>query len=93
MSAEAHLVPLQYGEFRVGFNKDVEDTRVVSYGIRWLIDHYISKQWTQHDIDCAEIFYRYAFATHHPRSSVGSPYRSDLYRSYACIQVCMTNPE
>lgn len=56
------VVPVQYGEFRVGFNKDALDTRVVSYGIRWLIDHYISKQWTQHDIDCAEIFYRYVCA-------------------------------
>ncbi|MEW5302022.1 MAG: hypothetical protein WDW36_004834 [Sanguina aurantia] len=67
-----------YGEFRVGFNKDVEDTRVVSYGIRWLIDHYISKQWTQHDIDCAEIFYR----THMAPRNTSFPFPKAIFERF-----------
>lgn len=61
----------------MGFNKDALDTRVVSYGIRWLIDHYISKQWTQHDIDCAEIFYRYVSVVQKTWSLMGQQYDAD----------------
>ena len=48
----------QYGEFRVGFQKDKEDTRIVAYGIRYLIDNYIAKQWTMEDVERADLFYK-----------------------------------
>ena len=48
----------QYGEFRVGYQKDQEDTRIVSYGIRYIIDNYISKQWTLEDVERADLFYK-----------------------------------
>lgn len=48
----------QYGEFRCGYGKDKEDTRMVSYGIRYLVENYVSRQWTMQDIDQAERFYR-----------------------------------
>ncbi|KAJ9526609.1 hypothetical protein QJQ45_017620 [Haematococcus lacustris] len=53
--ATAHA---QYGEFRVGYAKDDKDTRMVAYGIRYLIENYIAKQWTMQDIDNADTFYR-----------------------------------
>ncbi len=50
--------PPQYGEFRQGFNKDKVDTRMVNYGIRYLVENYISKPWTREDVAMAEAFYR-----------------------------------
>lgn len=47
-----------YGEFRQGYNKDKADTRMVAYGIRYLIEHYIAKPWTMRDVDLAEAFYK-----------------------------------
>lgn len=47
-----------YGEFRSGFNKDKTDTRFVAYGIRYLIESYIAKQWTLEDVDRACIFFK-----------------------------------
>lgn len=34
------------------------DTRMVSYGIRYVIEHYINKQWTLEDVEKADIFYK-----------------------------------
>jgi len=48
----------QYGEFRVGYEKDKEDTRIVAYGIRYLIDNYIAKRWTMEDVERADLFYK-----------------------------------
>ena len=47
-----------YGEFRAGFNKDQEDTRLVAYGIRYIIENHVCRQWTMQDIDQADLFYR-----------------------------------
>lgn len=55
-----------YGEFRHSLNKDQADSRLVYYGIRYIIDNYIAKRWTQKDIDEAEMFY----GTHGP----GTPF-------------------
>ena len=49
---------VQYGEFRTGFNKDKKDTRMLCYGIRYLIENYISQQWTMEDVERADEFYR-----------------------------------
>lgn len=51
---------MQYGEFRQGFNKDKTDTRMVSYGMRYLVENYIAKPWTMEDVEMAEAFYRCA---------------------------------
>ncbi len=48
----------QYGEFRVGYAKDAADTRCVYYGIRYLVENYLSKQWTLEDVEQADLFYR-----------------------------------
>jgi hypothetical protein len=50
--------PTQYGEFRHGYAKDKADTRIVSYGLRYFIEQYISKRWTLEDVERADIFYK-----------------------------------
>ncbi|KAG2442447.1 hypothetical protein HXX76_002533 [Chlamydomonas incerta] len=54
-----------YGEFRQGFNKDKTDTRMVSYGMRYLVENYISRQWTMEDVEMADAFYRTHMAPNH----------------------------
>jgi nicotinamide phosphoribosyltransferase len=49
---------MQYGEFRVGYQKDMIDTRIVAYGIRYLIENYIAKQWTLEDVERADVFFK-----------------------------------
>jgi len=46
-----------YGEFRCGYNGDKEDTRLLFYGIRYIIENYISVKWTIQDVELAEKFY------------------------------------
>jgi nicotinic acid phosphoribosyltransferase len=45
-----------YGECRTAFNKDPEDSRIVFYGLRYIIEQYISKKWTIEDIEGTEKF-------------------------------------
>ena len=49
---------MQYGEFRSGFDRDTEDTRMVVYGIRYLLETYLHRQWTVEDVEKADKFYR-----------------------------------
>lgn len=51
---------LQYGEFRTGFNGDKEDTRMVVWGLRYVLENYVMRQWTVEDVERADIFYRYS---------------------------------
>ena len=51
----------QYGEFRCGFNRDTKDTRMVVYGIRYLLETYLLRQWTVEDVEKAAKFYRLVF--------------------------------
>lgn len=53
-----HILVPQYGEFRCGYAKDASDTRMVAYGIRYLIENYISKPWTLEDVERADTFYK-----------------------------------
>lgn len=47
-----------YGEFRTGYNDDREDTRILFYGIRYVIENYIAVRWTLEDVEKAEIFFK-----------------------------------
>lgn len=51
---------VQYGEFRSGFDGDTEDTRLVAYGIQYIVENFVAKQWTMDDLDKAAKFFRYA---------------------------------
>eukprot|EP00955_Chlamydomonas_euryale_P114302 366268-Chlamydomonas_euryale.AAC.2 len=58
-NALSHGYPrAQYGEFRSGFDKDKEDTRMLFYGIRYIVEEYVSKQWTMEDVERADQFYK-----------------------------------
>lgn len=37
---------MQYGEFRSGYDKDTEDTRIVWFGIRYIVETYLNRRWT-----------------------------------------------
>ncbi len=50
----------QYGEFRNGYAKDKVDTRIVTYGLRYFIEQYVSKRWTLDDVERADAFFRCA---------------------------------
>jgi len=53
-------VSAQYGEFRAGFDGDTEDTRLVFYGMRYIIENFVARQWTQRDVDEAALFFKCA---------------------------------
>eukprot|EP00878_Enallax_costatus_P024999 GHUV01026716.1.p1 GENE.GHUV01026716.1~~GHUV01026716.1.p1 ORF type:complete len:157 (+),score=31.78 GHUV01026716.1:226-696(+) len=48
-----------YGEFRQGFNKDTEDTRLLFYGMRYILENYVFRPWTEEDVEKADLFFRY----------------------------------
>ncbi|KAJ2806403.1 hypothetical protein H4R21_000879 [Coemansia helicoidea] len=49
-----------YVEFRHGFDKDDGDQRMVFYGLRYVIEEYVSRQWREQDVEQAAAF----FSTH-----------------------------
>lgn len=55
------LLPLllQYGGFRSGYAGDKEDTRVLLYGMRYILENYVFRPWTEEDVEKADLFYRY----------------------------------
>jgi hypothetical protein len=57
-SSDVPSVSMQYGEFRGGFDRDKEDTRLVFYGVRYLVENYVSRRWTMEDIEKAAVFHR-----------------------------------
>lgn len=60
MSHAFFLLLLQYGEFRTGFKGDKEDTRMVVWGLRYILENYVIRQWTVEDVERADVFYRCA---------------------------------
>lgn len=66
---------MQYGEFRHGFDKDDTDTRIVFYGIRYILENYLLKQWTMDDVDKCDAF----FSTHLAPTFSSFPYPKDLF--------------
>ncbi|KAG0338438.1 hypothetical protein BG004_007220 [Podila humilis] len=47
-----------YGEMRQAYDKDPNDQRIVFYGIRYIVENYIAKQWTAHDVEKADHFFK-----------------------------------
>jgi len=64
-----------YGEFRTGFDNDKSDCRIVWYGIRYIIEHHVSKRWTIQEIDKVDAFY----ATHMAPGHGKFPYPRELF--------------
>ena len=63
-----------YGEFRAPFNKDKEDSRIVYYGIRYIVENYIAIKHTLKDVEEADAF----FKTHNA-GATPFPYPKDLF--------------
>ncbi|KAJ2783880.1 hypothetical protein H4R18_001436 [Coemansia javaensis] len=63
-----------YAEFRHGLNKDAEDERIVFYGLRYVIEEYVQRQWTERDVDAAAAFFSTHNAGHTP-----FPFPRDLF--------------
>ncbi|RHZ75245.1 hypothetical protein Glove_216g80 [Diversispora epigaea] len=66
-----------YGEFRAGFNKDKEDTRLIFYGIRYIIENYIAKKWTLEDVELAE-----KFLSTHNDNYTNFPFHKELFLKF-----------
>ena len=45
-----------YGEFRKPF-EGMEDERIVFHGIRYIVENYLNRQWTERDVEKAALFY------------------------------------
>ncbi len=50
--------PLQYAEFRTGFDKDKDDARLIFFGLRYILETFVSRQWTQADVTKAALFFK-----------------------------------
>jgi nicotinamide phosphoribosyltransferase len=72
------LSSVQYGEFRTGYEKDTEDTRLVWYGIRYIIEHFVMRQWTLRDIELADAFY----SSHMAPTFTEFPYPRDIFLKF-----------
>ncbi|KAI8898609.1 nicotinate phosphoribosyltransferase family-domain-containing protein [Globomyces pollinis-pini] len=68
---------IAYGEFRTGYDKDTEDQRIVFYGIRYIIENHIAKQYTVEDVELAASF----FETHNAGYS-SFPFPKDLFLKF-----------
>lgn len=49
---------IAYGEFRSSYNNDKIDHRIVFYGIRYVIENYVAKQWTEQDVQKTDLFFK-----------------------------------
>ena len=72
-------VLLQYGEFRSGYADDKEDTRIVFYGLRYILETYLLRQWTVDDVEKSAIFYQCVL-----RSSTPGLARSANFGNLGC---------
>lgn len=62
-----------YGEFRKPY-EGMEDERIVFYGIRYLVENFLNKQWTERDVELAADFY----STHNVLATE-YPFPKDLF--------------
>ncbi|PJF17628.1 hypothetical protein PSACC_02573 [Paramicrosporidium saccamoebae] len=49
-----------YGEFRCSFERDLTDQRILFYGMRYIVEKYLERRWTQSDLEDSCSF----FSTH-----------------------------
>ena len=64
-----------YGEFRQAYDHDEQDQRIVFYGMRYIIEQYVARPWTQADLVMAEQF----FGTHNA-GSTAFPFPRELFQ-------------
>lgn len=67
-----------YGEFRQGYDGDVTDTRLVFYGLRYILENYVTRRWTLQDVEMADRFY----ATHRAPGHTAFPYPRAIFLQF-----------
>lgn len=67
-----------YGEFRQGYNGDKEDTRLVWYGLRYVVETHLARRWTEEDVQRGDAFYSRFLAPNHGEH----PYPRDLFLKF-----------
>jgi len=72
-----------YGEFRKGFQvqngkHDQDDTRLIFYGIRYIVETFLCKKWTQQEVDNADKFY----STHMAPFYTEYPFPKELFTKF-----------
>eukprot|EP00698_Gefionella_okellyi_P019561 TRINITY_DN6007_c0_g1_i1.p2 TRINITY_DN6007_c0_g1~~TRINITY_DN6007_c0_g1_i1.p2 ORF type:complete len:516 (+),score=106.80 TRINITY_DN6007_c0_g1_i1:34-1548(+) len=65
-----------YGEFRAPM-KGLDDDRVVFYGMRYMYESILARQWTQQDVDQADLFYKT-----HNAGFTPYPFPRDLFSKF-----------
>ncbi|KAJ3329160.1 hypothetical protein HDU76_008502 [Blyttiomyces sp. JEL0837] len=73
-----------YGEFRRSFEKDPKDSRIVLYGIRYVIENHIAVQWTENHVKDAELFFSTHYAALNPNDPEARkfPFPKDLFLEF-----------
>jgi nicotinic acid phosphoribosyltransferase len=67
-----------YGEFRRGYDGDTVDQRIVWFGFRYVLEHFIERRWTKEDVDLADRFYK----THQAPLYSPYPYPRHLFLKF-----------
>ncbi|KAJ1898163.1 hypothetical protein LPJ66_002928 [Kickxella alabastrina] len=66
-----------YAEFRHGFGNDSSDERMVFYGLQYIVDQYINRQWTAEDVEMSSHF----FSTHNT-GHTAFPFPKELFLKF-----------
>jgi nicotinamide phosphoribosyltransferase len=64
-----------YGEFRRGYAGDAADTRLVFWGMRYILETHVARRWTREDVARADVF----FGGHLAPAHGNFPYPRDLF--------------
>ena len=79
---------VQYGEFRSGFDKDKTDTRLVYYGLRYILEHHVARRWTMDDVRKADAFYRCVLPPAHSSTGPGMDPITNLFVMSMAGNIC-----
>ncbi|KAK9795195.1 hypothetical protein WJX73_003091 [Symbiochloris irregularis] len=67
-----------YGEFRSQYQGALEDSRLIFYGIRYILENYLHRRWTEDDVEKADMF----FSTHLAPAAGTYRYPKDLFLKF-----------
>ena len=76
---------LQYGEFRQGYAKDEKDTRVLFYGIRYILETYLHRRWTVEDVEKASLFFKYGLCVARVQYILNARQRKSQCSKIVCL--------
>ena len=79
----------QYGEFRSGYDKDTSDTRLVWYGLRYIVENYLLRQWTVEDVERADLFFRHVMPCYNGSCISGAPGVVDVHLGSSALHTIL----